>query len=506
MTRLKLFLSLLLCICTHTIKANSKDIFFLDPVIVDQSFDDFSESQHSPNLIFDSSGYLLTYQIDGVDGCNVKTIRLHTDPQFNTVSEYFLFDSTQSPLVPTVCQIGNKKPFFWFSRHINTQSNDTLFEQQLMLYDGDRPTKEEFENTHSLYSLEKANSFSPQFMNAENRIYCEILKKELSDPGNNRFEFFLRSLDSTSSDIYPLNLHFSANGKTALVEYGDSLLIVKSWVFCTEYENLNCTKWATGYKAYIIFENKIQSIHALSSNEVSDKNLQPDDIFVRSVNNENLFALRQSNQLMKINLETMSFEELLDLSLYTNQKYKKIIPIQTIDYCIVILIDEDNNSTIMRFDPQYQFVDSVSIPFEGNVTEISDFVYDKSQDILSYAYTTNLFDDNAPSRIFLQSVLFDKDLVLTPAPELPDRFTLSQNYPNPFNPTTTIKYTIPQDGHTTIDIYNLLGQKVSSLFNKNQTAGEHFLNWDASNQSSGIYLVKVSYDDQTKTIKTMLLK
>ena len=118
----------------------------------------------------------------------------------------------------------------------------------------------------------------------------------------------------------------------------------------------------------------------------------------------------------------------------------------------------------------------------------------------------SLFENNSPTRIFLQSVLFDKDLVLTPASELPDRFTLSQNYPNPFNPTTTIKYSIPQDGHTTIDIYNLLGQKVSTLYDANQTAGEHFLNWDASKQSSGIYLVKVSYDNQTKTIKTMLLK
>ena len=246
MTRLKIFLYLILCICSHTIKANSKDIFFLEPVIVDQSYNDLSESQHSPNLILDSNGYLLTYHIDGVDGYNIKTIRLHTDPQFNTISEYFLFDSTQSPLVPTIHQIGNKKTFFWFNRQINKLTNDTLFEQQLMLYDGDRPTEDEFEDKHSLYLLEHPNSFRPQFMNAGNRIYCEILKKELSDPGNNKYEFFLRSLDPESSDIYPLNLHFSANGKTALAEYGDSLLIVKSWVFCTEYENLNCIKWATG--------------------------------------------------------------------------------------------------------------------------------------------------------------------------------------------------------------------------------------------------------------------
>ncbi len=497
---------LFLCLCTFTLTVNSKEILFLDPVVVDQSFSDLSENQHSPNLMLDSNGYLLTYHIDGVDGYNIKTIRLLSEPQFNTISEYFIFDSTQSPIFPTVKLIDSKKAFFWYDRFTTEENSDTLFQQQLMLITGDSPAEEDFENKHSFYSFNKANSYQPQFVKTDNRMYSEFLKKELNDPNNNRCEFFLRSLDFESADIYPPNLHFSANGKTAMTPYGDSLLLVKSWIYCTDYENYSCSKWATGYKAYIIYENKIKFIHALSSQDISQKELLPDDIFVRTVNGENLFVLRQSKQLMKINYETMKFEELIDLTQYANGSYKKIIPLETIDFCILIFIDENHLGTVMRFDREFQFIDSVSIPFEGTVSEISDFVYDRSKDMLSYAYTTNLFENDPTSRIFLQSLLFDKELILNPPAELPNIFTLAQNYPNPFNPTTTINYRIPQNGRLVIDIFNMLGQKVLTLFDDNQTAGEHYIDWNASKQSSGMYLVKVSYDNQVQTIKTMLLK
>lgn len=71
--------------------------------------------------------------------------------------------------------------------------------------------------------------------------------------------------------------------------------------------------------------------------------------------------------------------------------------------------------------------------------------------------------------------------------ELPTEFALSQNYPNPFNLTTIIKYQLPKDSHVTLKIFNLLGQNVATLVDKDQQAGYYSVSWDAGKLASGIY-------------------
>jgi len=71
-------------------------------------------------------------------------------------------------------------------------------------------------------------------------------------------------------------------------------------------------------------------------------------------------------------------------------------------------------------------------------------------------------------------------------------YTLSQNYPNPFNPSTTIRYSIPNESEVSISVYNVLGAKVDELFSGAQTAGNFEVNWNASNFSSGIYFLRMN--------------
>jgi len=89
---------------------------------------------------------------------------------------------------------------------------------------------------------------------------------------------------------------------------------------------------------------------------------------------------------------------------------------------------------------------------------------------------------------------------------LPTEFTLSQNHPNPFNPITQIKYTLPRDCLVTLEIYNILGQKVATLIDGSQKAGYKTAKWDAGSLSSGIYFYRLQAGDFVQTRKMVLIR
>ncbi|OQY37688.1 MAG: hypothetical protein B6226_04920 [Candidatus Cloacimonetes bacterium 4572_65] len=88
---------------------------------------------------------------------------------------------------------------------------------------------------------------------------------------------------------------------------------------------------------------------------------------------------------------------------------------------------------------------------------------------------------------------------------------LGGNYPNPFNPETTISYNMKNSGNVTIEVYNILGQKVKTLVNENKTAGNHTVVWAGLNDNndsvaSGIYFYKMRSGKYSKTHKMILMK
>jgi len=89
---------------------------------------------------------------------------------------------------------------------------------------------------------------------------------------------------------------------------------------------------------------------------------------------------------------------------------------------------------------------------------------------------------------------------------LPFEFHLRQNYPNPFNPTTTVNYLLPTPADVRLDIYNLLGQRVVTLFEGRQEAGEHTVTWDASGFPSGVYFARLETAERSESIKMLFLK
>ncbi len=95
-------------------------------------------------------------------------------------------------------------------------------------------------------------------------------------------------------------------------------------------------------------------------------------------------------------------------------------------------------------------------------------------------------------------------------------YALKQNYPNPFNPSTQIRYTLGHSGNISLDIYNILGQRVRSLVNTIQQIGTYELEWDGKDNngntvSTGVYFYKLTVISNgekafTETKKLMLLK
>jgi hypothetical protein len=89
----------------------------------------------------------------------------------------------------------------------------------------------------------------------------------------------------------------------------------------------------------------------------------------------------------------------------------------------------------------------------------------------------------------------------------PKQYQLLQNYPNPFNPETVIKFSVEQTGLTSVELYNVLGQRVATLFSGVAEAGQYYqVRLNGANLSSGVYFYRVQSGNWTDLKKMILLK
>lgn len=120
---------------------------------------------------------------------------------------------------------------------------------------------------------------------------------------------------------------------------------------------------------------------------------------------------------------------------------------------------------------------------------------------------SNLYSfERGEYRIFYPSPFMDDSLHAEQQSENPDQFRLEQNYPNPFNPVTQIIYTIPQDAHVVLKVYDMMGRVVKSVVNKYQSKGRYRVNFHAGNLTSGMYLYRLKAGDYVEIHKMVLIK
>jgi hypothetical protein len=96
-------------------------------------------------------------------------------------------------------------------------------------------------------------------------------------------------------------------------------------------------------------------------------------------------------------------------------------------------------------------------------------------------------------------------------PAQPFEFALVQNYPNPFNPYTRIRYSIPNDSHIEIKIYDAMGAVIRTLVNRYESAGFNSVLWDGKNDNgfavgTGIYIYRLVTGEYSQSMKMVLMK
>ena len=136
-----------------------------------------------------------------------------------------------------------------------------------------------------------------------------------------------------------------------------------------------------------------------------------------------------------------------------------------------------------QFDPS--LVRNIGfILYKANNSNLSNFNFEVSNIVFSPNVVTGIEDNNLA----------------------PNKFSLSQNYPNPFNPSTNIEFTVAKTEMISLIVYNILGQQVKVLVNREVNAGKHVVNFDASGLASGIYIYKLMGSSVNLTKKMILLR
>lgn len=170
------------------------------------------------------------------------------------------------------------------------------------------------------------------------------------------------------------------------------------------------------------------------------------------------------------------------------------------DIDLVTANEQSNNISILINNGNGTFQGTINYNVEG--THRSVFAMDLDSDGDKDIATTNYYSGSI-------SILLNRTIrigIENGAAELPSQYHLSQNYPNPFNAQTKIAYSLTKPGQVSIDIYDILGRKVTRIAEGDKEPGNHEIIWDASDVVSGIYFYKLTAGDYHESKQMLLLK
>lgn len=182
-------------------------------------------------------------------------------------------------------------------------------------------------------------------------------------------------------------------------------------------------------------------------------------------------------------------------------------------------IFKPNFATVPGFGNFTLLIDNVDISEKRAVTGTGSFINFQSFEvdpvyleagthIMRFEFDTDFASEKNNWLMSFSNIVVEKSNEVSSELEsgLPSEFSLAQNYPNPFNPSTEINFSIPSTGGVKLQVYNMLGQKVSELFSGIKIKGSHSITFDATGLSSGVYFYQLEFEGKVLSNKMLLMK
>lgn len=131
-----------------------------------------------------------------------------------------------------------------------------------------------------------------------------------------------------------------------------------------------------------------------------------------------------------------------------------------------------------------------------------------------FGYSRYVYNADSPSRedvwtlkgCIISDTLYGSMTEVTALPDIPQRMELFQNSPNPFNPGTIIGFRLPRQAFVQLEIFDIIGRRVSTLVSQRQNVGVYNYSWIPEGLPSGVYFYRLTADRDIQTKKLMLLK
>jgi hypothetical protein len=117
-----------------------------------------------------------------------------------------------------------------------------------------------------------------------------------------------------------------------------------------------------------------------------------------------------------------------------------------------------------------------------------------------------IITSNAPTSPDTISLIGNLTMEVRSPRDIPQSFSLHQNYPNPFNPGTLIEYDLPSREYVSLRVYNMLGQEVAVLVNREQEPGYKMVKFESNHLPSGVYVYRMAAGSYTDTKKMLLIR
>ncbi len=289
-----------------------------------------------------------------------------------------------------------------------------------------------------------------------------------------------------------------------LMNYDDEFKVIESLM-----QTWDGTNWAPLFKEFFYYNDVDSCKGSLSqlwmvdkyidyekiTRKFNEKNLKVDELYESWQFYLNKWATSRRYQYEYNNSdqEIVKYDEEWDLATGDKKVYQKISTTYTGKYIGEELTQEWKDSSWVNTDLNtYTYEDDcMTLNIWQKWDDTNNNWYNFERWTFTYIPTVEVEEDNI--------VLYS--------------FSLKQNYPNPFNPTTTISYTIGNTEELTqssskveLNVYDILGNLVTTLVNKEESAGNYEVQFNAENLSSGLYLYKLSVGNRMITKKCLLIK